>query len=448
MPNFIPTPAYPDMMPVDISFVFADERPAGKHGFIQRNGDHFCFEDGTKVKFWGVCLSGSANFPEHDYARQCARRLAQAGVNLVRMHWMDSEFNTPNIFAFRKGKRVETTRKLDPESLDRMDYLVSCLKEQGIYIYLDNMTFRKFKSGDGVPHADELDNAAKPYTLFDPWLITLQKEYMTQLWTHLNPYTGLAYKDEPAVVLTEITNENDLLGNMNRLKCPYYDQEYRYLLRDWLNAHGKTYDWENCELWKYDENLVDFKMDVTLSYYTRMVGHLRSLGVRIPITGNTWYHNSIANVAAQKDMDYTDAHHYIWDHRWGQTKKFWYNDPITRYPSVCYNLAKMRTATQPFVVSEWNMCWPNSYRAEGPIYYAALSALQDWDGIGIFDYTQGRDPNKIGVLGSEMSTDYLAGYPFEAGLMSVWNDPAIFGLFYHGAMLLRRGDLSLSLIHI
>ena len=31
MSRYIPMPAYPDAMPVDISFVFADECPAGKH---------------------------------------------------------------------------------------------------------------------------------------------------------------------------------------------------------------------------------------------------------------------------------------------------------------------------------------------------------------------------------------------------------------------------------
>ncbi|MBQ3866423.1 MAG: hypothetical protein II776_05925 [Clostridia bacterium] len=96
---------------------------------------------------------------------------------------------------------------------------------------------------------------------------------------------------------------------------------------------------------------------------------------------------------------------------------------------------------KPFFVSEWDMPIPNDYRAEGAIYYPALAALQDWDGIGIFAYQQGRDPEKIATLGSEMSTFNLGGYPFEAGVLSCWNDPAKFGLFYHGALLLRRGDL-------
>ena len=53
MSKYIPTPAYTDSMPVDISFVFADEKPAGKHGFVKVKGDDFYFEDGTLARFWG-----------------------------------------------------------------------------------------------------------------------------------------------------------------------------------------------------------------------------------------------------------------------------------------------------------------------------------------------------------------------------------------------------------
>ena len=58
MSKYIPTPAYPHAMPVDISFVFADEKPAGKRGFLKPAGDHFVFEDGTLARFWGVNAEG------------------------------------------------------------------------------------------------------------------------------------------------------------------------------------------------------------------------------------------------------------------------------------------------------------------------------------------------------------------------------------------------------
>lgn len=443
MVKFIPSPAYPDAMPVDLSFVFAHERPAGKHGFLTVDGTHFRFEDGTQMKFWGVCLSGSANFPEHDYAEKLARRLAQAGVNCVRTHWMDSEFNTPNIFCFTKGPRVVTTRKLDPTSLDRFDYLIKCLKEQGIYIYLDNMTFRKFKSGDDVPYANELDNAAKPYTIWDRRLIELQKEYITQLWTHINAYTGVAYKDEPAVILTEVTNENDLYHDLgkSRRRSPHYEARYRELFHQWLVKNGREYDWENCDMYTVgDPTLDDFRYELTTAYYGEIRDHLRSVGVRIPVNGTNWRPLS-GHFKAQEMMDFNDAHHYYFDWLWDERQNVCTNAPINGYPSPAFNLPKLR-ADKPFFVSEWDMPWPNEYRAEGAMYYASLVALQDWDGMGMFCYHQGKRPENIGVLGTEMSSQLLGGYGFEPGEMSCWNDPAKFGLFQHAALIVRRGDIS------
>lgn len=58
MEKYVPFPLYYDDMPIDISFVFESERPAGKHGFIKTAGDHFEFEDGTKARFWGVNFNG------------------------------------------------------------------------------------------------------------------------------------------------------------------------------------------------------------------------------------------------------------------------------------------------------------------------------------------------------------------------------------------------------
>ena len=141
---------HPDKMPVDISFVFEKEKPAGKHGFVYADGDDLRFADGTLAKFWGVNFNGGACFPDKDYAPKVAQRLAQAGCNIVRFHQLDAEWDTPNIFSFSKGKRVTTTRVLDPKSMDHLDYLIACLKEEGIYIYLDMLTSRKFKEADGL----------------------------------------------------------------------------------------------------------------------------------------------------------------------------------------------------------------------------------------------------------------------------------------------------------
>ena len=91
MSKFIPYPFFHDDVPVDISFLFEDEKPAGKHGFLKVSGKDLAFEDGTTVKFWGTNFNGWGCFPEHDYAKKLARRLAKIGINLVRFHQLDSE---------------------------------------------------------------------------------------------------------------------------------------------------------------------------------------------------------------------------------------------------------------------------------------------------------------------------------------------------------------------
>ena len=445
MSRYIPMPAYPDKMPVDISFVFESEKPAGKHGFVYADGDDLRFEDGTLAKFWGVNFNGGACFPDKDYAPKVAARLAQAGCNIVRMHQLDAEWDTPNIFAYSKGKRVKTTRVLDAKSMDHLDYLIHCLKQEGIYIYLDMITYRKFKEGDGVAFHEGLIDAGKPWSMIDPRMIELQKEFCTQLWTHVNPYTGLAYKDDPAFVLTEIANEHDLFvgSPMNKstfVNIPYYEDMFRHAFRDFLAQQGLEYDWENCNLYTTDMPMIQFKMVMTEKYYKEMYDHMKAIGVRIPIAGTNWSRHD-GFIKTHEAMDFTDSHHYFYDWKWGNTERICANRSITSAPFVFPNLARMKLPGKPFFISEWDVPWPNSYRAEGPIYYAAVGALQNWSGYTIHTYSYSPRLERGSILGRELSSP-VGGVPYREGIFNTWNDPAKFGLFYHAALMLRRCDVA------
>ena len=445
MSKYIKTPAYPDMMPVDISFVFADEKPAGKHGFVKAVGDQFRFEDGTLARFWGVNFNGGANFPEHDYAEKVARRLAQSGCNIVRFHQLDAEWDTPNIYSYTKGPRVTTTRKLDPVSMDHLDYLIHCLKEEGIYVYLDMMTYRKFKSGDDVPFAEELNDSAKPYSIFNRRMIELQKEFADQIWNRYNQYTGMLYKDDPVFCMTEITNECDLFVHRAAAKggdCAYYENELRQLFKKWLEENGKEYDWENCDMYVQDETLVAFKTKITMDYYREMRDYLRSIGVKFPITGTNWTKQHPSLTFTQQEMDFVDSHHYFYDWRWGEEEKMCANEQINGKPYALQSIGFMHANNRPYFISEWDMPWPNAFRAEGPIYYAAMSALQDWSGMAIHTYAYGTKLDKMDILGKEVSSSTIGGVPYREGIFSVWNDPAKFGLFYHSALIVRRCDIT------
>ena len=80
MSEYIPNPMYAQDVPIDLRGVFADERPAGRHGFMRAEGGSFVFADGTPARFWGTNFNGGACFPEHAYAEKLAVRLANAGL--------------------------------------------------------------------------------------------------------------------------------------------------------------------------------------------------------------------------------------------------------------------------------------------------------------------------------------------------------------------------------
>ena len=442
MSKFIPFPFFHDNVPIDISFVFEDEKPAGKHGFLKVYGRDFVFEDGTKVKFWGTNFNGAGCFPEHDYAKKLAKRLAKLGLNLVRMHQLDAEWHTPNIFSFTKGKRV-TDAHLDPESMDRLDFLIKCLKDEGIYVYMDMFTYRKFRSDEGVENPEALLDAAKPYCCFSRRLIELQKELCKELWTHENPYTGLKYCDEPAIVLAEIVNECELF-------CKYFDSDYVEpyrteflgMLNEWLTKKGINRDLsqENLALGQ-DNDLLDFKLELQKAYFREMYDYMREVGVKIPITGT----NQVTCPDCERsndEMDFLDNHPYLYDWKWGEFKKNCMNKSVTaEKKSYLTSGAFLSDKNRPTYISEWDAPWPNEFRADSVLYSAAIGLLQGWSGFAIHTYSYTVNLENMNMLGKEFSCEKIGNTPYRQGVFTTWNDPAKFGLFYHASLMTRRGDV-------
>jgi hypothetical protein len=409
-----------DAAPLDFSWL--NDKPAGGHGFVTAKDGKLVFEDGTPARFWGVCVSAGANFPSHEQSEAIARRMAQFGVNMVRTHHADSGWSDPNFFDESAGD----TQHFDRDALDRFDYFLFCLKKNGIYVYLDQLVHRKFTAGDGVANADALDYAAKPYTLFDPTLIALQKKFSRDLWTHVNPYTGLAYQDDPAIALMDFTNENDIF-TYDVIVEPYATN-FERMWREWATAHSVNPDQPGRRTVERGPDVLRFIDELQKRYYADMYAYLRGIGVRVPITGNTWLVVG-ANLPSQVTMDYMDSHCY-WDHPTDNYSRF-HNQPQVRVdPATQGNnfatLAMSRALGKPFVCSEWGHPWPNEWRAEGPLATAAVAALQGWDGMLAYTYRHS----------TEAPVDRITG------AFDTFNDPAVFGLFPAAALIFRRGDVA------
>lgn len=424
-----------DRMPVDISFVFENEKPAGKHGFLTvKNGDFF-FEDGTKARFWGTNFNSGANFPSHAHAEIVAKRLAQAGLNMVRLHQLDAEWSCPNIFRFTRGKRIKDTQSFDPESMDRLDYLIYCLKKEGIYVYLDFLTYRRFKTGDGVPLADKLPELAKPYAHYNPRLKELQKQYIRDLVNHINPYTGLAYKDEPAIALADIINESDLWVEPARLEP--YKGELLSMLEAYAEEKGEKVVTKDISDLRYIDPLMHrFFCDTTKSYYREIMDYMRKEGLKIPVTGTNWA-SCQEQVHCNQATDFSDAHVYWWK---GDRRSFM-NEAHVKNADIKIRAHAMCAVTDnmPFFISEWDAPWPNEYRADTTLWLAAIGAFQGYGGFTIHTYRYGtnEDEAETGKIGRNV----IIGNSYYRGIFDTYNDPAKFGLFYHAALITRRGDV-------
>ena len=411
---------------LDMSFLL--EAPAGQHGFLTVKGDRFIFDDGTEARFWGGNIFGEANFPDSLDAVRISDIIARSGSNIIRMHhldvvkpWTDKVVQR----SFFGGQSPLTTRELDPEMLDRFFFMVHCLKERGVYIFLSHLSSRFIMEGDGFPGGEEgfedVGQGFKVEGMFDPYLIGLQKEYLRELLTRKNPYTGLSLADDPAMALIEVVNENSLFwiqpdGTFG-INSSYYREMLGRMFTTWLQEkYGDTESvvqaWteEGKEALLGDESLeagnigiphiyvsekewpvsearkrdtYRFLYDIQDDYYREMYDFLRELGLRIPVTGSNHWCDDLADLHLNARLDYVDRHAYF-THPVGE-----YNyiegqgvqaEPMVKDPQGgnIGSLARRRVIGLPYTVSEWHNPLPNPYRAEGTPIMAAYSCLQDW----------------------------------------------------------------------
>jgi hypothetical protein len=210
-------------------------KPAGSLGHVYVGEDGHLYVGRDRIKFLGINICGGAAFPEKNEAEKIAARLAKFGVNAVRFHHMDASWESFNIF----DKSTGGTRKLNDNALDRLDYFIHCLKENGIYVDLNLLVSRRFTVADGLPPEIELVDWKEQQVLgfFMEEVESLEKEYATQLLTHFNPYTGMAYGKDPAVAFVEIVNEQGLIHSWLGGVIDRFPQIFKDALKEKWNDH-------------------------------------------------------------------------------------------------------------------------------------------------------------------------------------------------------------------
>lgn len=412
--------------PVDLSFLNARQKPAGKHGFVHARGEQLVFEDNTPVRFWGTNLSAYALFksPDEEIAQQ-AKRLSALGFNLVRLHHHDSPWVSPNVFG--DGTQVRGTQQLDAESMRKLDLWIKALKDEGIYIWLDLHVQRALTAQDGIDDFGELAKGQarvdlKGYAYVNASIQQAMKNFAAQYLGHVNPLTGLAYKDDPAIATILLTNENDITQHYGNALLPDKDvprhsQRYMAAAKAFASQHDLPADltWR---AWQPGPSKL-FLNDLEQRFNADMIAHLRALGVRVPIaTTSTWGGNGLNALPALTVGDVIDAHSYGAS---GQLEK----NPLTSDGLIDW-LAAAQVVGKPLTVSEWNAePFPLPDRHSLPLYIAGTASHQGWDAMLQYAYSQ---------------QAFNPGWR-TADNWHAYNDPALLATMPAAALMYRRGDV-------
>jgi len=389
------------------------DAPAGKYGWLRGEGDHFEFEaaPGKPVRFYGINLVWTSLYLDHEQCDRFADRLARMGYNSVRLHHYERELVDPT---------APDTLTFRPDSLDRLDYLVAALKRRGLYVSTDLYVSRRVKAGEIFPGAEGYVSEFKLLLPVSQAAFANWQEFSRRLLTHVNPYTGLAWKDDPAIPLLSMVNEGMFLNFWDRLddrSRPLWQTAFnRWLLREYGTRGRLAAAWGEALGPREDPALgtvqlpavfgddvkglalARFSAAVQAETFSRMKHFLRDeLGCRALLTDMNGWTDIPQNQYARTKLDYVDAHFY-WDHPeflrdpWRLPSRGWSGGGSAVSTAALDLRAKalLRLYGRPFTVSEYNWAGPTKYRAESGLLTGAFGALQDWSGLWRYAYSESR----------------------------------------------------------
>ena len=132
---------------------------------------------------------------------------SRLGFDLYRLHVWDTEISD------EEGNLIEN------EKLAAFDYLLGELKKRNINFVITPIAYW----GNGWPEPDEdtpgfSNKYGKEGSLTNPEAIKAQQNYLEQFLNHVNPYTGVAYKNEPNLLAFEVSNEPHHRGTPEEVK--------------------------------------------------------------------------------------------------------------------------------------------------------------------------------------------------------------------------------------
>lgn len=358
------------------------DAPAGKYGRVKVKDGYFVFEKtGKRVRFYGTNTCGSANIPSKEEAVAMAEQFAKMGFNVWRIHHYDAIVTT---------KKNGDSAELDSEAMDKYDFLFNEMKKRGIYITTDFYTTRKL-----LPHEyDDInykgDNMKFVFAASDKGLQNLQR-FISNFLNHVNKYTGVAYKDEPALFSVVVRNESSYIGMNNfMLRTPMEREAMQPKYEKWLKS--------NREKWKkYDgEYLYQmFMLDCYDETHSKLMKTIRSIAPDLLVSDqNHW--NGFMTKAMSSSYDFASQNsyfghpHYI-EYKYNLPMHIRSDSPIKDYAGSTVKAFDAGIFSKPLIITEWNYMSPNPHACQGAFLVGAYGALNEVGGLCYFAYAHNKD---------------------------------------------------------
>ena len=167
-------------------------------------------DDSSEVRLFGAnyAIMSASDWRASGYLASDRKRMVDDDMaHFARMGW-----DALRLASWGDWEHADTLGNLiRNEHLDLLDYVIARARERGIYLLLTPIQTYDAGWPDALHLSPAFPGFSRKYRRDElgtnPAAIRAQANYLRQLLDHVNPYTGVAIKDDPAIVMIEMINE-------------------------------------------------------------------------------------------------------------------------------------------------------------------------------------------------------------------------------------------------
>lgn len=315
-----------------------------------------------------------------------------------------------NFFRVFSLDRMSPTTDLSitPENLDKVDYLVSEAGKNGIYLYLIVTSYCYYLANPAaqVPIRDDI--RARMY-LGDPKLRKAWRYGAETILNRVNPYTGVALKDDPTVACVEFSNEQEnglmLLDRVSQKTREAFDARFQaWLLEKYKTLEALTEAWKDSSITSFEDIKVPKKLqglgsgpqpdDFVLfcntlarenaDWFIKTIGEIGYKGLTAQYNLPYW----LGDCEVRYEKSQVAIVNKYFNHPSAQSEpgsKVRQNSAVSDEARYWAAMNATRFADRPLFVTEFNHAFWNQYQHQGGLLFGAYSAFQGIDAIVVHE---------------------------------------------------------------